>query len=345
MHNRIRGAGREVNSRHEEETPPVINSDVGRNGDDDLMVRVAWLYYVADRNQEQIAAQLGVSRFKITRLLARAREQGIITFVIDPRSSETLALAERLADAYALTECIVTPVLDAGAADADDVARNAVGAAAASFLVRRLQALDPVTVGLGWGRTIAAMVQAFPATPKTGARFVSLMGSLSRTARSNPFDVVHTLAQACNGEAYLLPAPFIADTEADFDVLMSQTIVREALAIGAAADFSIASFGSCSPDSLAAQYGLLSEAEITELIASGAVGDMLGKFFDAQGELVASSLNRRAPSIPLESLRRSELVLLGAGLGKRDALRAVLRSGIVDRLIVDGNLALAVLGD
>jgi DNA-binding transcriptional regulator LsrR (DeoR family) len=169
------------------------------------------------------------------------------------------------------------------------------------------------------------------------------MGSLSRTARSNPFDVVHTLAQACGGEAYLLPAPFIADTEADFDVLMKQTIVREALAIGATADFSIASFGSCSRDSLAAQYGLLSESEIEELIGIGAVGDMLGKFFDDRGELVQSSLNRRAPSIPLESIRDRELVLLGAGLKKRDALCAVLRSGIVDRLIVDGNLALAVL--
>jgi DNA-binding transcriptional regulator LsrR (DeoR family) len=321
----------------------AMELDLGRNGDDDLLVKVAWLYYVADRNQEQIAAQLGVSRFKINRLLSRAREQGIVKIFIDQHSTETLAVAERLMHAYDLTECIVTPPLDVEAPDADEVARRAVGMAAASFLVRRLQGFDHVTIGLGWGRTIAAMVQAFPSMTKPNARFVSLMGSLSRTARSNPFDVVHTLAQACGGEAYLLPAPFIADTEADFDVLMSQTIVREALAIGAAADFSIASFGSCSRDSLAAQYGLLRESEIVELIGTGAVGDMLGKFFNERGELVPSSLNRRAPSIPLDSIRDRELVLLGAGLAKRDALRAVLWSGIVNRLIVDGNLALAVL--
>jgi len=317
--------------------------DLGRNGDHDLLVKVAWLYYVADCNQEQIASRLGLSRFKITRLLARAREQGIVKIFIDQQSTETLALAEHLARAYGLTECIVTPALDAEAPDADEVARNGVGMAAASFLVRRLQGFDHVTIGLGWGRTIAAMVQAFPSMAKPNARFVSLMGSLSRAARSNPFDVVHALAQACSGEAYLLPAPIIADTEADFDVLMSQTIVREALAIGTMADFSIASFGSCSRDSLAAQYGLLTESEIKELIGTGAVGDMLGKFFNKRGELVPSSLNRRTPSIPLESIRERELVLLGAGLKKRDALRAVLRSGIVNRLIVDGNLALAVL--
>ena len=60
-----------------------MDANAGKNGDDDLLVRLAWLYYVADRNQGEIAAQLRVSRFKITRLLARAREQGIVKIVID----------------------------------------------------------------------------------------------------------------------------------------------------------------------------------------------------------------------------------------------------------------------
>ncbi len=317
--------------------------DAGKNGDGGLLVRVAWLYHVADRNQEQIAVQLGLSRFKITRLLAQARERGIVKFVIDEQSTETYAIGERLADAYGLAECVVTPPLGVAGPEGDEVARNAVGIAGAAFLASRLQGRDHVTVGLGWGRTVAALVRAFPSMARPNARFVSLMGSLSRTARSNPFEVVHTLAQACGGEAYLLPAPFIVDSEADFDVLMGQTIVREALAIGAAADFCLASFGTCSRDSLASRYGLLGNREIDELIAAGAVGDLLGKFFNASGVLVPSPLNRRTPSIPVATMRDCEFVLLAAGTSKRDALRAVLNSGIVDRLIVDGDLALAAL--
>lgn len=317
--------------------------DHSKNGDGDLLVRAAWLYYAADRNQEQIAAQLGLSRFKVTRLLAQARERGIVKILIDQESIETLALAEQLAGSYHLSECIVTPPLGVGGPDDDDAARTAVGIAGATFLRRRLQSSDCIMVGLGWGRTIAALVRAFPSMTRPNARFVSLMGSLSRTARSNPFEVVHTLAQACGGEAYLLPAPFIVDSAADFDVLMSQTIIRESLAMGAASDFCLASFGSCSRDSLASQYGLLSDQEIDELIGVGAVGDLLGKFFDAYGLLVSSTLNRRTPGISLETMRDREFVLLAAGLGKRDALRAVLNSGIVNRLIVDGDLALAAL--
>lgn len=317
-------------------------ADQTRYEERDLIGRAAWLYYVGDRNQEQIAAQLGLSRFKVMRLLSQARDNGVVKFFIEPGTAETATLGEQISSAFGLAECVVTPPLGLDGADGESAARSAVGIAAAAFLSRRLQARDNLTVGLGWGRTVAALVAAFPTMSRPGARFVSLMGSLSRTARTNPFEVVHTLAQSCGGEAYLLPAPFIVDSETDFDVLMNQAVVREALALGASADFCVASFGTCSRDSLASQYGFLGGGEIDELLAAGAAGDLLGKFFDCNGSLVASPLNRRTPSISVETMRNLEFVLLAAGACKRDALRAVLQSGIVDRLIIDGDLARAV---
>ena len=316
--------------------------DPSANGEDSLLVRLAWLYYVAGLNQEEIARRLGLSRFKITRLLAQAREKGIVKISLDSRSAETLALAERLSEAHGLTECIVTPPLEAE--DADEViARQAVGIAAAGLLGRRLQGAKAVTVGLSWGRTVAALVATFPAISRPDARFVSLMGSLSRSARSNPLEMVQALAQACGGEAYVLPTPYLVDTESDFAVVMNQSIVREAIAVGVAADFYISSFGVCSRDSFIYRPGLIGDGEIDELIAAGAVADMLGKFFDADGKLVDSSLNARTPSIPIEAIRARDLVLLAAGRSKESALRAILRSGLVNRLVVDGNLASALV--
>lgn len=316
--------------------------DSNASGENNLLVRLAWLYYVAGLNQEEIAKRLHLSRFKITRLLAQARDRGIVKISLDPRSAETLEIAERLSSVYGLTECIVTPSLGGVAAEGEDKAREAVGIAAAGFLARRLQASEPLTIGLSWGRTVAALVAAFPAMSKPDTRFVSLMGSLSRTARSNPFEMAHALAQACGGEAYVLPTPYLVDSEADFAVVMNQSIVREAIAVGVSADFFISSFGVCSRDSFIYRRGLIGDAEIDELIAAGAVGDMLGKFFDADGRLVASGLNARTPSISLDAIRDRDLVLLAAGLSKRDALRAILKTGLVNRLVVDGDLALAL---
>lgn len=318
--------------------------DLNASGENSLLVRLAWLYYVAGLNQEEIAKRLQLSRFKINRLLAQARERGIVKITLDPRSAETLEIADQLCRTYGLTECIVTPPLGTLSDPDEDKAREAVGIAAAGFLARRLQAPDAITIGLSWGRTVAALVSAFPAVSKPDARFVSLMGSLSRTARSNPFEMAHALAEACGGEAYVLPTPYLVDSESDFAVVMNQSIVREAIAVGVAADFYISSFGVCSRESFIYRHGLIGDAEIDELIGAGAVADMLGKFFDAEGKLVDSSLNARTPSIPIEAIRARDLVLLAAGRSKAGALRAILHSGLVNRLVVDGDLASMLTG-
>src|SRR5918996_2312070 len=210
---------------------------VSAPNDDDLLVQVAWLYYVGGSSQEDIAQRVGLSRFKITRLLAKARDRGVVKISIEHDSTDTLALADRITDRFGLSECIVTPALGLGAGDpvADADARRAVGIAAARFLARRLKVPGPITVGVGWGRTRAAVAAAVSGVTKPDARFVSLMGSLTRSARTNQFEVVHTLAQACGGEGYLLPAPFLADSVQDFRVIMGQKIVQEALARAQAA--------------------------------------------------------------------------------------------------------------
>ena len=309
--------------------------------EEDLLVQLAWLYYVGNKNQEEIANQLGLSRFKINRMLARAHERGLVKITIQHETTRLLEIAGRIQEAFGLAECIVTPSL--GQTESQDIAdaqaRRAVGIAAAGFLSRRLSVPEPVTIGLAWGRSIAAMVDELPKLSKENLKIVSLMGSLSRNARTNPFDCVHALAQLCEGEAYILPAPFIADSEADYEVIMGQKLVQQTLRLARAADFYIASFGDCSKHSFIYHHDLLHDDEIDEIINAGAVADMLGKFFDKDGRLLDNALNRRTPSISYDDIRDRELVLLAAGLAKSGALLAILKSGTVNRLIVDGDLA------
>ncbi|QKC92040.1 sugar-binding transcriptional regulator [Mesorhizobium sp. NZP2234] len=316
------------------------------HNEEDLLVQLAWLYYVGNKNQEEIANQLGLSRFKINRMLARAREKGLVKIAIQHETAQSLDVAGRIQAAFDLRECIVTPAIavPGGNADEDENnARRAVGIAASSFLERRLRVPEPVTIGLAWGRTIAAMVDELPKLYKADLKIVSLMGSLSRNARTNPFDCVHSLAQLCEGEAYILPAPFIADSEADYQVIMSQKLVQQALKLARSADFYIASFGDCSKQSFIYHHDLLHDDEIDQVINAGAVADMLGKFFDKDGALLDNTLNRRTPSVSYEDIRSRDVVLLAAGLSKAKALVALLRSGTINRLIVDGDLAAGLL--
>jgi DNA-binding transcriptional regulator LsrR (DeoR family) len=308
--------------------------------DTDDLVQVAWLYHVGRLSQEEVSRRLGMSRFKVLRLLAEARDQGLVRVAVEHETTGTLALADRLAARCGLTEVRVAPM--PGGTDDEAGARRAVGILAAGFLAR-IGRDGPVTVGVGWGRTMAAMAQAVTGLRNPDLCFVSLMGSMARTAETSPFDVCTRLAALTGGAAMFLPAPFLTDSEADCQVVLRQRLVHETLEAARAAPFAIISLGDCSPRALLSTSGILTAAELAELQAIGAVADSTGKFFLADGTLAPTDLNRRAPSIGLAELGARDVTLLAAGAGKAVATLALLRAGIVDRLIADEGAARALL--
>jgi DNA-binding transcriptional regulator LsrR (DeoR family) len=309
--------------------------------DTDDLAQVAWLYHVAGLSQEEVSQRLGLSRFKVLRMLAEAREHGMVRITLEHETAGTLDLAGQLAARFGLTEVQVAP-MPGGLTD-PAVARRAVGMVAAGVLARIGRGDAPLTIGVGWGRTMAAMAEALTGLHNRNLCFVSLMGAMSQSAHTSPFDVCTRLAALTGGSAMFLPAPFLSDSEADCAIILRQRLVRETIAAAQAADHAIISLGECTPQALLYTSGILTEAEAADLIRAGAVADSTGKFFRADGQLADTDLNRRAPAIGLEDLHRTDVMLLAAGPPKTAATLAVLRSGIVNRLIADEALARAVL--
>ena len=310
-----------------------------RDGRDDL-IQAAWLYHIGQMSQEEVSRRMGLSRFKVLRLLAEARDLGLVRISIEHETTDTLALADRLTDRFQLTEVQVAP--DPGEGDA--AARRAVGHLAAGFLAR-IGREGPLTVGVGWGRTLAAMAEALTGLRNPDLCFVSLMGAMTHTSATSPFDVCVRLATLTGGRAVFLPAPFLADTPADAAQIMAQRMVRAALDVAQSATHMVISVGECTPDALLRTSDVLTGAEVAQLATAGAVADTTGKFFRADGQLAATDLNARAPAIGLDDLHRADVLLLSAGAGKARAAWAVLRAGFVNRLIVDQALALALLAE
>ena len=106
---------------------PDDNSVANNNGSPTDLVRAAWLYYIEGLTQEAIAHAMGVSRAKVIRLLAAAREQGVVRIGIEAKGGAQLSLERRLVDAYHLDAAIVAPSpTEEGAVTA--VVGHAVGA-------------------------------------------------------------------------------------------------------------------------------------------------------------------------------------------------------------------------
>lgn len=313
--------------------------------DDDLMVKAAWFYYVGGLNQEETAGHLRLTRAKINKILAQARESGIVSISIDHQRVGLLPVENALRQRFGLEFCISTPSFGFGSAKRVDpeirktISFRAVGVAAANYLKKFLTEEPRGTVGTGWGRTIEQMTLQLAGVRAPGARFISIMGSLTANSSFNPFEVVHALARRTGGEGYFLPVPFIADSVKDRRVLMSQTSVVKAFEIAHSASICIISAGELTEESLLRRQGMITKAELSSLRAAGAIGDTNGIFFNNQGRPVDHELNQRTIGLSFDDLRKLQVILLIAGQEKAQAARALLNSGIVKGLIIDGDAA------
>lgn len=325
----------------------MLTLSLAHEPDAELIVRAAWLYYIGGLTQEEVAARLGVHRTRVVRLLGEARDRGLVSVTIHHEQVRDLELEGEIVRRYGLDFCLATPPIGLDdvegepklAAAQELIARRAVGSAAAGFLKGKVASGKPITVGVSWGRTLEQMALHLSGVHNPRARFVSLMGSLTRNSASNPFEVVQALAARTGGEGHFLPVPFIADTEADRTVLMSQRTVAEALELAQSADLYLISVGELSETAFLRKQAMLSAAELASVRARGAVADSLGRLFDQAGVQVDHELAHRTLALEFERLRGRDVVLLAGGIQKVNSVRALLRTDAVRGLIIDGDAA------
>ena len=60
--------------------------------DEQLRVRVAWLYFMEGLTQADIATRLGITRLRANRLLGEARESGLVNIQVNARLADCVAL-------------------------------------------------------------------------------------------------------------------------------------------------------------------------------------------------------------------------------------------------------------
>lgn len=305
----------------------------------DIKVRAAWLYFVEGLTQEQIARHLNTSRVKIVRMLAAAREEGIVRISIDAKSAPQVAYERRLIDMYGLSEAIVVPA----PCNAEAVA-SVVGHAAGAYLSDTVR--DGMSIGVGWGSTLHMSLHALGSLGAERISVVSLMGGLTHSRAINPSSVARRIADAFGAECYQLTAPVLVANASIRQQLWQEPGLQELLARARAVDLALVSVGDVGPEATLFAQGILPSAELPQLKAAGAIGDVLCHFFDRHGKLVRHSVNERVMAVGLEILRNIPKVVIAAG-GERKvpAIQAALKSTGARVLITDESAAKGLLGD
>jgi len=304
----------------------------------DEAARAGWLSYVGGLTQDQIAAELGISRQRAQRLVSRAMAEGLIHVRLHHRIASCLDLEAALTDRFGLKRARVMPSLGP---QADPV--RAIAPAAAAEMERFLGMPGPLIIGLGTGRTLRAMVDAMDRMEALQHRLVSLNGNIAPDGSASFFDVVMRIADKVNAPHYPMPVPVVSPTEAENAAFHALPPVRRVVALARNADVVIVGVGQMSDDAPMLKDGFVTRAELEEMQVGGAMGEVAGWVYDAQGSYLDFGINRRTGGVRVEPGLGRPSIGIAAGASKVSAILGALKSKIINGLVTDENTATALL--
>jgi DNA-binding transcriptional regulator LsrR (DeoR family) len=302
-----------------------------------LLAKVARLYYLQEIRQEEISERLCIHQSSVSRLLKRARGEGLVRFSVTAPQGTYSDLEDRLAEKYGLKDVVVIE----GASEEESLVRD-LGAAAAYYLETTLKPGTKIGVS-SWSRSLFAMVESLhPGRYCSGGEVVQILGGVgSAGVRQEALFLAQRLANVIGAKPILLQAPAVVATAESKRVLVREPAVREVFQHFEQLDVALVGIGSMDPSRLLASSGnVFSPVERTELSAAGAVGDICFRYFDAMGAQVKSSLMQRVIGIEPEMLKQVGRVIgVAGGRRKTAAINAALTGKWINVLIVDHRTA------
>ena len=296
------------------------------------LVRASRLYYELGETQGAIAEQLGVTRPQVSRLLKRARAEGIVEIrIIDSTSAESPA-AETLRQRFGLDAVALAPTI----AGPEELTRRMVGRLGAQ--VFRAAARDGKTIGIGDGASVSAATDALDeAVTPVAAVVVPLCGGYWSTGPER--EPYRRVAEALGAQPHGLMAPGLVDDAATRKALIGHAGVRAVIDLWDHLD--IALFGIGGPAWSVALVGRRIERDLDQ---AEAIGEVLVAPFDIDGRFVCPALRDRVIAFDARRLGRVPVSIgIASGEGKVRPILGALRAGVVKTLVTDVATAEAVV--
>ena len=308
---------------------------------DEQLRLAARLYYVDGLGQVEVAKFVKVSQTKISRLLALARERGIVRISVAEYEPRDQKLEATLQKEFGLKAVAVIKTIS-GATTED--ARLTVAHFGATF-VASLVAPDS-TVAISGGRTLRELVQLLPENKELRLTVIQAMGSIdSNVGPVDAFEIGRAMARRWGGFFSTLNSPAFVPDKKTRDAFLNLQQIRTVWERLGHADVALVGIGTLD-NSVFVERGVLSAEDLAKLSKSGAVGEICGRFYNEQGRECDSPWRDRVISIDLDQLRKTPQVIgIVAGGDRSAAIKAAIRGGLLKSLVIDDVAARALLDD
>ncbi|WP_062239275.1 sugar-binding transcriptional regulator [Fictibacillus sp. FJAT-27399] len=294
------------------------------------VIEAAKLYYLLDYNQNQIAAELGISRPTVSRLLQQAKTEGIVQIKIMDPTNGIEQLARELEEKFNLKKAIVASIPQYESTSI----KKGLGEKAAEYLYEIVK--DGDRIGVTWGTTLYNVACQLKQKFVKDVKVVQLKGGISHS-ETNTYhsEILDLFGKAFNTVPTHLPLPAIVDHVVVKQAMEADRHIKRILDMGKDANIALFTIGPVKSESLLFQLGYFSEEDLKH-IHSKAAGDICSRFIDEEGEILNASLNERTLGIDLKDLKQKEhSILVAGGQQKIDGIYGALKGGYSNVLVTD----------
>jgi DNA-binding transcriptional regulator LsrR (DeoR family) len=306
-----------------------------------LLADIAEMYYLNGLSQQEIADRVNLSRPSISRLLLEAREANIVEIKVNHPIPTVPSLEAELVSRFSLR---AARVLERKTLTDEETLRQ-VGRLGATVLDGQIE--DGMVLGLSWGTTVHAVVEALRPKRLPHVKVVQLIGGVGAPHRSiDGPEQVRRAGEMFGAQHYYLNAPMLVDNPDVATALREDHSIKEVLELARQSHVALIGIGSIIPE-ISTQFhsGYLSFEDLRQLDKLGVTGAMCISFFNVKGEHVpAPWCEECAISVSWEDLL-SFNTSIGVATGRRKApaILGAIRTGIIDILVTDDLTAESVL--
>ena len=297
------------------------------------LTQVSFLYYEKNMTQQEISKITGLSRIKVSRLLQKAKDMGIVKITVD-YSGSFLEMENKIAEKYKLKDVIIVDD------SIDTNSKNMVASAAAYYLENNLT--DECTVAVGWGTTLR-LVQNHINPINKKILFSPIIGGHGKSQFDiHASTIASSLAKETGCSSLSLLAPAFAQTSIDKEILLNDNIIQEVLTASAKADFALFSLGNpLISDNSIEKSGYLSENDMKLLHKENALCDVVSiLFLNDKGKTCCESITNRSIGIKPEELKKIPVkICVIEGVAKHITAKIALETDFIDVLILDNKMA------
>lgn len=308
-----------------------------------LMSQVASMYYIEGMQQPEIAKKLFFSRSKVSRILTKAKELGIVNIQVQRISERVPSIEKQLKALFPIKEAVV--ITNFSEMDDSETLEN-VSYFASLYISNLLK--DNSVLGISNGNAVNNVVRQYQQMQNCSLQVVQIIGSGSNAYRAiESREMVNQLTNTFPGKAFFLNTPLYMDNSFARDQLLLDPAISDTFRMMKQCDVILTGLGSFDKDQITTariikEYQTAEHA--AELSLKGAVGCICALYYDIHGNYIPCDWNSKCISISFSDIKENNMTVAVA-CGSRKVLPVLggLRSSLIDVMITDVDTAVQVI--